>query len=156
VNYPNGQTTTFSYFANTNDQRLQTIWHKNSSSGTISKFDYTYDADGQIATWTQQADSGTPNVWVTEYDPVDQLWSATVRSNSVTGTVLKQYVYGNDKAGNRTSKQIQSAAGVPPSISTATHNNLNQLASRTNSGPLRFEGSLNELGTVTVGGTPAP
>ena len=153
--YPNGQTTTFSYFGNTNDQRLQTIWHQNSSGATVSKFDYIYDADGQIATWTQQADDGTPNVWVTEYDPVDQLLGVTVRSNSITGAILKQFIYAYDKAGNRSSEQIQSGAGVPLAISTATHNNLNQLTGVTGGGSLRFKGSLSELGTVTVGGNAA-
>jgi len=66
--YANGQRTVFSYYANTNDQRLQTIWNKKSNGTNISKFDYTYDADGQISTWTQQADANTPNVLVTEYD----------------------------------------------------------------------------------------
>jgi len=89
--YPNGQTTTLSYYGTNNDHRLQTIWHQNASSATISKFDYTYDADGQIATWTQQADANTPTVWVTEYDSVDQLLGVTVRSNTVAGAILKQY-----------------------------------------------------------------
>jgi hypothetical protein len=48
-----------------------------------------HDADGQIASWTQRADVQTPQVWVTEHDPVDQLLGVTVRSNSVAGAVLK-------------------------------------------------------------------
>src|SRR5437867_4312874 len=41
--YPNGQTTTYSYFLNSGDQRLQTIHHQRADGLTISKFDYTYD-----------------------------------------------------------------------------------------------------------------
>src|SRR5437867_3077301 len=100
--YPNGQKTVFSYYGTNADLRLQTIWNLSPSGVTLSKFDYTYDADAQIQTWTQQADTGTPNVWVTEYDAVDQLLGVAVRSNSTTGAILKQFVYGYDKAANRT------------------------------------------------------
>jgi YD repeat-containing protein len=154
--YPNGQTTTLSYYNVTNDLRLQTLWHRNGSNATVSKFDYSYDADGQIATWTQQADAQTPQVWVTEHDPVDQLLGVTVRSNSVVGAILKRYAYGYDKAGNRTSEMISGGTGSTPSVASASHNNLNQLTSLTGGGPVRFAGTLDELGTVTVAGSNAP
>jgi YD repeat-containing protein len=79
VLYPNGQSTVFNYLNNTNDQRLEEIKHL-VGTNVLSKFNYTYDADGQIQTWTQQADNGTPKTWVMNYDPVDQLLGATVRS----------------------------------------------------------------------------
>jgi hypothetical protein len=47
-------------------------------------------------------------------DPVNQLLSSTMHSNTIDGTVLKQFVYNYDPAGNRTSEQIQSGAGVSP------------------------------------------
>ena len=59
--YPNGQKVVFSYYGATNDFRLQQIQNSTLSSN-LSTFQYTYDADGQISTWTQQADSGTPKV----------------------------------------------------------------------------------------------
>ncbi len=154
--YPNGQKTVFSYYGNTNDQRLQTIRNLKSNGTNISKFDYTYDADGQISTWTQQADANTPNVLVTEYDPVDQLLSVTVRSNSIAGAILKQFVHAYDKAANRTSETIQNGAGSTPALSATTYNNLNQLTNTTGGGPMRFKGHLDELGTVTVAGANAP
>jgi len=156
--YPNGQRTVFGYYANTNDQRLQTIQNLKGNGTNISKFDYTYDAgdNGQISTWTQQADANTPNVLVTEYDPVDQLLGVTVRSNSVTGAILKQFVYGYDKGGNRTGETIQGISGVSPAISAASYNNLNQLTNASGGGPMRFKGHLDEIGTVTVAGTNAP
>ena len=52
-------------------------------AGITHTYDYTYDADGQIATWKAQTDTNTPTVQVVEYDPVDQLLNSTVRSNSV-------------------------------------------------------------------------
>ena len=60
INLPNGQQTLFDYLDNTGDQRLKQIWNKNSSSATISKFDYEYNPEGQITKWTQQADSLQP------------------------------------------------------------------------------------------------
>ncbi len=95
----------------------------------------TYDADGQKSTWTQQADANTPSVLVTEYDPVDQLLG-------VTGAILKQFVYGYDKAGNRTSETIQNGAGAAPALSAATYNNLNQVTNTTGGGPMRSKGII--------------
>ncbi len=37
-------------------------------------------------------------------DPVNQLLAVTVRGNTVAGAILKQYAYGYDLAGNRTSE----------------------------------------------------
>src|SRR5438034_459544 len=87
-------------------------------------------------------------------DPVDQLLGATVRSNSVVGTILKQFIYGYDKAGNRTGEQTQSAPGATPSVAAASHNGLNQLTNVSGTGPLRFSGNITETGTVTVAGSP--
>ncbi len=146
-NYANGQTTAFSYLGNTNDQRLQGIWHRKSDGSTISKFDYVYDADGRITNWTHQIASETPKAWVAEYDTAHQLLAVTVRSNGTAGAILNRYVYAYDKAGNRTSEQVDLG------VSTATHNDLNQLVSVPSSaGSVRFRGSLNEIGTVTVAG----
>jgi len=93
-------------------------------------------------------------VWVTEYDPVDQLLGVTVRSNTVAGAILKQFVYGYDKSGNRTREQIYSG-GASTSVTSASHNTANQLTDVATGGSTRFKGSLNELGTVTVAGSAA-
>ena len=67
----------------------------------------------------------------------------------IYAALLKQFVYGYDKAGNRTSEQIDM------SVSSATHNDLNQATQRTGAGPTRFKGTLSEPGTATVGGNAA-
>ena len=54
-----------------------------------------------------------------------QLLAATVRSNGMTGAALKQFMYGYDKAGTRTSEQID------PGEADASYNNVNQLTNRT-------------------------
>jgi len=64
---------------------LQTIWNQNVDGSTLSKFDYAYDALGNITNWTQQTDNTATNVWLAQYDPVNQLLAVTVRNSTVTG-----------------------------------------------------------------------
>ena len=154
--FPNGQQTTFTYYGTNDDLRLQEIRHI-STNAQLSAFGYTYDPAGQIAAWTQEPGTGETNVWVSEYDPVDQLLGVTVRSNTVAGAILQRYVYGYDSAGNRTSEQIDTGGDpLTSAVTAASHNNLNQLTAVTGGGPVRFAGSLDELGTVTVDGSEAP
>jgi RHS repeat-associated protein len=147
--YPNGQQTVFSYYGTNNDLRLEQIQNLSPNGQNISTFSYNYDADGQITNWTEQADAQTPTVKVPEYDPVDQLLGVTVHGNNAAGTILKQFLYSYDPAGNRTSEQIDS------SFSQADYNNLNQNTNRSGSGTMRFKGHLNKQAVVTVNGNPA-
>ena len=153
TNYcPNGRKTVFGYLSLTNDERLAEIWNQNNDGSTLSKFDYAYDPMGQITNWTQQTDSAVTNVLVMQYDPVNQLLAVTVHGNTAAGAILKQYAYGYDAAGNRTTEQ--SSAGVPPapvSVSQSTYNNDNQLTNRiSGSGAMLFAGRLDKQGTVLV------
>src|SRR5262245_54100700 len=68
-----------------------------------------------------------------------------VRGNGIAGALLKRFVYGYDKSGNRTSEQIDSG------VTKANHNNLNQLTNTIAGGPVRFAGRLSEPGNVLVG-----
>jgi hypothetical protein len=72
----------------------------------------------------------------------------------VAGAILKRYVYAYDKAVNRTGESVR--ASVASSATSAPHNNVNQLTSVAGGGQTRFKGSLDEPGTVTVGGSAAP
>ena len=105
VTYPNGQTSAYTYFSHAGDDRLQTIHHQKPDASTLSKFDYTYDAVGNILTWQRQADSGAPTVQRFGYDAADQLTAATNQTMDPTPTVLKRFAYAYDPAGNRTSEQ---------------------------------------------------
>ena len=149
IAYPNGQSTTFNYFGHDQDNRLQQITHSITNS-PLSTFQYTYDPDGQIATWTQQAGAATPKVWGLDYDPVDQLLGATIHSNSITGAILKSYFYGYDSVGNRLAEQIDSG------VTAGNFNALNQLTNMINGGRVRFAGQLtNKPGNVLIGTNPA-
>lgn len=116
---PNGQKTTFKYFDALNQFRLQEIRNQKSTNSPISVFGYTYDVDGQIQTWSQQSDAGTPKVFSFGYDDANQLIGAVL--NGPNGELLRQFSYGYDLAGNRTSETIDGAT------TTATHNGTNQL-----------------------------
>ncbi|MGC4083213.1 MAG: RHS repeat-associated core domain-containing protein [Vicinamibacterales bacterium] len=148
VSYPNGQTSTYSYLPNSQDHRLQTIHHQYPNLATLSKFDYTYDAVGNILTWRQQADS-TATLWSYGYDAADQLTRAVQWSTDPTPVVLKRYAYTYDPAGNRTSEQIDDA------ITMATHDSLNRLVSQAPGGAIAVAGSVNEPATVRIQGQPA-
>ena len=155
---PNGKTTVFSYLGVTNDQRLAEIWNQNVGGSTLSKFDYGYDALGQITNWTQQVDNTATNVQVIQYDPVNQLLAVTVHGNTVAGAILQQYAYGYDASGNRTTEQIGSGNGgnTPVAISQSTYNANNQVTSRTGgTGQMLFAGGTSKPSTVTVAGNAA-
>ena len=82
--YPNGQTTTYDYLDNLGDRRLREIHNKRPGGATLSRFEYTYDAVGNIRTWLQQADSDPPNVYDFGYDPADQLTAAILKTTDPT------------------------------------------------------------------------
>ena len=147
-NPTSGLRTSYSYFPNNGDKRLQTLNNQTPSGATISSFTYAYNAVGDITTWTQQTDNTTPQAYGLGYDSDDELTSA-VLTNTSTQAVLHTYVYGYDWAANRTSSQLDL------SVTGATANKLNQLTSLSASGPLRFSGTLSKPSTVTVGGNAA-
>ena len=143
VTYPNGQTSSYSYFGNSGDRRLQTIHHQTSAPATLSKFDYTYSADGNILTWRQQAGSDAV-MWDYGYDAAEQLTRAVKKSTDSTPSILKRYAYAYDAAGNRTLEQIDDA------VVGASHNNLNRLTSQQPNGVIRVAGTVSEAATLTI------
>jgi RHS repeat-associated protein len=144
VTYPNGQTSTYSYFPNTGDHRLQEILHKKPGGATLSKFDYTYDAGGNILTWAQQTDTNPAQTYSLEYDRADELTAATLAA-----ATPKRYRYGYDAAGNRIAEQIDDV------VTSASYDNMNRLVSQQPGGAIAFRGTVSEPATVTIAGTPA-
>jgi len=146
--WPHRQTSTYSYLNNAGDRRLETIHHKYPNASTLSKFDYTYDAVGNILTWRQQADS-TAVLWKYGYDPADQLIAAVKHATDTNETILQRFAYAYDPAGNRTVEQIDDA------VTLSAYDNLNRLTSQAPGGPMVIAGTLNEPGTVTISGKAA-
>lgn len=147
VTYPNDQTSTYSYLDDEGDHRLQTIHHQYPNAATLSKFDYTYDAVGNILTWRQQADT-TAVLWEYGYDRADQLTSAVKKSTATPATILQRFAYAYDPAGNRTVEQIDDA------VTLSAYDTLNRLTGQAPGGPMVIMGALNEPGTVTISGVP--
>jgi RHS repeat-associated protein len=145
--YPNGQTSSYSYLDNAHDRRLETIHHKYPGGATLSRFDYSYDAVGNVLTWRQQADS-TAVLWSYGYDAADQLTWAIKKSTDAVPTILKTYTYGYDAAGNRTSEQIDDQ------LTGATYDALNRLVSQQPTGVIVVEGTVSEPASLTVQGKP--
>ena len=109
VLYPNGQTSTYTYFGDAADHRLQTIHHKRPDTSTLSRHDYTYDTVGNILTWQQQADSASPELWHLGYDSSNQLERG------------EKWSTGGTAAGPESSRlqlQYRSATAPPYSVTT--------------------------------------
>jgi YD repeat-containing protein len=149
MSYPNGQTTGYSYHPNSGDRRLQEILNQKTGGITISKFNYTYDAVGNIKTWTQQTDSNQAKAYDLSYDRADQLTAATWRTTDATPSILKRYNYTYDPAGNRTTEQIDDAP------LKASYNNMNRILSQDPGGTLRLAGAVAEAAKVTIQGNAA-
>jgi YD repeat-containing protein len=82
------------------------------NSAVVSQFNYTYNAVGDILTWTQ-ANSGLtdPQQYALGYDNVDQLTSATL-TDTVTSATLGQQAFTYDLNGNTISS---GPSGAPTS-----------------------------------------
>jgi hypothetical protein len=89
--YPNGQSSSYVYYPNSGDHRLQEIHHKK-SGGDALEFSYTYDAVRNIAAWTQQQDANPAKA----YDfriPGGPTSNRRVEDDRYFPTILKRYAY---------------------------------------------------------------
>jgi RHS repeat-associated protein len=123
--YPGGTTANYVYFPNAQDKRLQEIKYLTGKNALVSQFDYTYNPEGQILTWTKNYPglSPAPQRFDLGYDNADQLLTAPLK-NASTNALIKQYTYGYDLAGNRTSELVAATA------TTSTPNNVNEIISQ--------------------------
>ena len=124
LTYPGGTTVNYTYFPNAQDKRLQQIKNQTSSSVLLSQFDYTYDAEGEINTWTKNYPGlATPQRHDLGYDNADQLLTAPLKNVS-TNALVRQYTYAYDLASNRTSERVANKT------TTSTPNNVNEITSQ--------------------------
>jgi RHS repeat-associated protein len=125
VTYPNGESSAYTYLPNIQDRRLQEIKSLTSRKKLISQFDYTYDVEGQILSWTQDNPSlSRPQRYDFGYDYADQLLTAPLRDTSRKNTLIKQFTYAYDFGGNRTSEQVGMVT------TTAVPNDVNEIVSQ--------------------------
>lgn len=126
LTYPNGATANYTYFPNAQNKRLQEIKTQTSASALFSQFDYTYDAEGQLLTWTKNNPGLTgPQRYDLGPDNADQLLAAPLK-DATSNALIKQYTYGYDLASNRTSERVGNKT------TTSTPNNVNEITSQSN------------------------
>jgi RHS repeat-associated protein len=142
--YPGNASANYTYFPNAQDKRLQQIKNLNSTNAMLSQQDYTYDADGQIQTWTKNYTNLKPvQRFDFGYDNADQLLTAPLK-NASTNALIKQYTYGYDSASNRTSETVATAT------TTSTLNNVNAITNQSGGTVRTLTYDLN--GSLTNGG----
>jgi RHS repeat-associated protein len=142
--YPNGQTSSYTWFDEADGRRLQTVHHRKPGNVTLSKFDFTYDNAGNIRTQDIQHDAAAPTRWSYEYSAAGQLTFARHATTGGTPVEITRHAYAYDRGGNRTTEQTDDA------ILTTTHDDMNRMLAQTPGGMMRVAGSINEPGLVTV------
>jgi RHS repeat-associated protein len=111
LTYPTstGQTANFTYFDSLHDRQMQTLQNLTAGSANLSKFDYTYDADGKILTWTKQIGTNSAVVGTYGYDLADQITNAVnatlPEAQNGTPPLLGSFSYGYDLGRNRSSDE---------------------------------------------------
>ncbi len=128
LSYPNGQSANYSYFANDQDNQLQTIRNLKAGSVNLSRFDYVYDKEHQIKQWTKQFDTAASKPLYFNYDYADQLLDYKNSLSWVANSFRNSFVY--DPAGNRQSdtSSVRVAASVDSNTTRTTAvNSVNQL-----------------------------
>jgi len=144
VTYPGGASANYTYFPNSGNKHLQQIKNLSSKNALFSQFDYTYDVDGEILTWTKNyAGLAAPQRFDLGYDNADQLTTAPLK-NATTNALIKQYTYGYDSASNRTSELVGAVT------TTSTPNNVNEIVSQTGGANRTLSYDLN--GNITSDG----
>jgi RHS repeat-associated protein len=138
LSYPNTVRADYSYFGNTQDRRLQTLLNSAANgTTTLSQFDYTYDAEGEIQTLTKNLSRSQSAL---------SLQNDNARQLTVVGTANQQFNYSYDLAANRYDVKTYTGA-ILQSESYYTVNHFNQLDTVSVNGgtpvPLQYDGDGN-------------
>lgn len=148
VTFPNGQVSRFGWLEAAGHHRLESIVHTHTPPGgaeaPVSAHHYGYGPQGRLTGWRQQTGLATSQLWQIDHDDADQLRSVVVRDGQTPQTILKQHHYGYDAGGNR--KWWQEDLRVRQ----VTHNAMNQIMARPAGGPVRFQGTLDEPGMLSI------
>jgi len=143
---PSGLEILYGYEDVLGDRRLSAITNL-VNSAVVSAFGYKYDQADRIKEWAV-AQASAATTMIVGLDSLDRLRSVVAR-DSGTGTLLQDYAYTYDPAGNRLTEKIGS------SLSKATHNDLNQITGISRGSTVEFGGSVNEPANVKVNDQPA-
>lgn len=105
VSYPNGQSSIFDWYGNSDDNHLRGITHMAPGNVPRSQFNYSHNSGGEIIRWAQQNAGMTPQVSSLGYDKISQLTASVAGDGSASSPYSNQYFYGYDPASNRTGVQ---------------------------------------------------
>ncbi len=153
-----GPQTIFEYYGKDQDRRLQSLQNLSVGQLNLSRFEYTYNQGGQLASWSSQLGTEASELWF-EYDGAQQLLSARNALHSQEAS--KQYDYNYDDAGNRLGDsylfpQSTPSGEIPGTFVTYTANALNQLdhreVRRNNEPPVVSVLSYDSAGNLTSDG----
>lgn len=145
-----GMKTTYPRLSVNQDRLLTAIIHTApiaSGGGELARYDYSYNAQMNIATWRQTQPGVTSQEWAIAYDARQQISAITetaVGTSSLSPQQVWRYQY--DASGNRSAMQEGSRTR------TAAYNELNQITAQTNGGITWFRGKVNEPANVTIAG----
>ncbi len=115
--------------------------------GELARYEYTYTANRQIATWQQTQPGLAGREWAIGYDARQQVSAITEQPLSGPLPSPQQvWHYQYDLSGNRT------AAQEGNQTRTATYNHLNQITGLSAGGTTWFRGQVNEPANVTING----
>lgn len=150
--------TSFAYTAANDLFKLAQIKHETTggSGSVISQFDYSWNAQQDLANWTRKLGSTADREtrWELGHDAAHQLVSATLKQVSNSAVQADQR-WGFDSIGNRTLEHDL----VTGHRTEYTHNSTNQLVDKKtySSGQKPWvKGSLDEPGSVSIGSQPVP
>jgi RHS repeat-associated protein len=100
--YPNGQRMEADYADNAGDRRMTALRNLDPGNGTLSRFDYAYETEGNIVAWSRQLGNEAAKTETYGYDAADQLIAATLKAGDATERRIN---YEYDPAGNRTKEE---------------------------------------------------
>src|SRR5205823_14223205 len=106
-------------------QQIKNLNNNNTANKQlISHFDYTYDVEREITTWTKNyAGLAAPQRFDLAYDNGDEVLTAPL-NNAATNALVKHYTYGYDPASNRTSELVATTT------TTSTPNSVNEITNQ--------------------------
>jgi YD repeat-containing protein len=108
----------YSYFPNTGDDRLQKITNSNHAGALVSSFQYGYDADGVVTSSTIQKQFAAAFTRNMTYDAGSRLLKVTPTAGGGS-----TFGFSYDPAGNRTSQTIGAA------VTAFSYNKVDELIS---------------------------
>jgi RHS repeat-associated protein len=122
ITFPNGQSSSFSYFPNAKDQLLRQITHLKADSSLLSRFTYDYNIVRQISEWTQEQSGLSPINYHFNYDDSDRLIDGIGTRQAAT---VASFSYAYDASQNLTNETVNGTGRA------FTYNALNEPMSAT-------------------------